>query len=525
MRAFVKYGLFLFAAAGSMLAGCQNDSAPGAEGADGGPFRIIATIEGNETVGSRVEKDDFGSYLSGVEGGRFEEGVDQIGFYSLHDEDGEGQGYSNYPLTYSNGSFSSQELGNIEHPGNLGYIFAYYAYEAGNDGSDGKLGIYNADGTVKDVLIAGSAELSSSAVTLAFEHAFSMLFIIPGDGFAEAAGSQDKITVVIREKMQAAIEKNDDGISFVVGPSQDTDIPTEFVARKATDVDLAGQENIPVLYYVILPSNAEVDYIAMENDADEMQYVRPGTALPEKLAQGYRYPVSIRMEGTTPTLWPLTFSEWDSGEDIVLQEDAGIDTPEEFEDWLTAYNAYTGGNTSDETLAELAQYGTRDANDETKWVFRLNADIVCSNLLDGAVAASLVTTLKDTFDGRNHTLSSLNLAGGLIGTVAEGGILTGLNIEGITVTTESTAATGALANSMTGGEITDCSVTDIRMDAKGAVGALVGDATAGTITDNRANGLLFGASSSADRVTGTEPPAGVTCSGNRCSGIIFQSVN
>ena len=280
MRAFVKYGLFLFAAAGSMLAGCRNESAPGAEGADGGPFRIIATIEGNETVGSRVLKDDFGSYLSGVEGGRFEEGVDQIGFYSLHDEDGEGQGYSNYPLTYSNGSFSSQELGNIEHPGNLGYIFAYYAYEAGNDGSDGKLGIYNADGTVKDVLIAGSAELSSSAVTLAFEHAFSMLFIIPGDGFAEAAGSQDGITVVIREKMQAAVEKNGDGISFVVGPSQDTDIPTKFVARKATDVDLAGQENIPVLYYVILPSNAEVDYIAMENDADEMQYVRPGTELP-----------------------------------------------------------------------------------------------------------------------------------------------------------------------------------------------------------------------------------------------------
>ena len=103
-------------------------------------------------------------------------------------------------------------------------------------------------------------------------------------------------------------------------------------------------------------------------------------------------------------------------------------------------------------------------------------------------------------------------------------MLTGLNVEGIRIESSETGAVGALANRMTGGEITDCSVTDIYIETEGRVGALVGEATGGGISGNLANGLLFGSSSSDDRVTGSRE-AGVTCSGNRCSGIIFQSVN
>lgn len=532
MKKILKCGTFLLAAASGLFYACKNEPVSDADGVKGEPFRIIAEIVGANTAGSRVEKDDFGSFLSNASGGRFEEGTDRIGLYTLADAEGDAtKGYNNLCLTYSNGSFSSEALGNIEHPGNLGYVFGYFEYDTQNsESADNVLGMYDESGRVRDILVAGRSGLNSSTVSLAFEHAFSMLFVIPGEGFEQAAQTQESIQIVLKQRMQARVDKSESSIDLVMEPSDNGSIPISFTAEKAENVTLMGQEEIPVCYYAILPSGAEVDYIRMTDNAGKIQYIRPDAGKLPKLVRAWRYPVEVRMEGVSSTLWPLTFSPWTDETSLVLREDAGIDSADEFEEWMDTYNEYTGGDTSAKVLDALARYGTRDETDETKWIFRLNRDIDCSQLFTGTGGtklSSLIATLKDTFDGRNHTLTNLSnlvLSGGLVGTVEEGGMLTGLNVEGIRIESSETGAVGALANRMTGGEITDCSVTDIYIETEGRVGALVGEATGGGISGNLANGLLFGSSSSDDRVTGSRE-AGVTCSGNRCSGIIFQSVN
>ncbi len=513
MRISRKYGWVLCLTA-ELWGSCQNGEIP-AEGPNTQkPLEIAAEIKGAETAKSKTVIDDFGSYDSGA---GFSDG-DQMGFYSMRDENGnENNGYVNLPTRYvaAENCFKNEAL-IVDYPNNFGYTFGYYPYRAGNADN---IDIYRPDGTVEDLLIAGTSQLSGGRIYLSFVHAFSMLIIVPGTGFEQAAEeAANTVRVVLEYGVKASVVRNTATGTIGLALSQDDTAPKEFVAQRRTNVMYAQEgEVIPVCYSVILPNGAEIDHIEMTDNHGTMQRVDPQI---ESLERSWRYPININMTGTTPTVWPYKIQPWITDEQpIELGGTYGINNTEDFQIWVTQYNRYTSGDLStdekEQVIEALKAFGEMT---DGKWRFQINASIDCKNLFGTNSLSSLLTRLNDELNGRNHTLSNLDTP--LAGSIGEGGKLTNLNIDAITITSENTTPIGALALEMDGGEITHCDIENIWIDTKGPVGALVGKAIAGIISENKVNGLLLGTESSSDGITGVRS-GNVTCENNRSSALIF----
>lgn len=491
-----------------MLQGCSD--MPGA-GTGGGALEIVADIAGAVTVDTRTVEDEFGSYDSDYD---FSEG-DMIGFYSLRDETGADGGYSNLPLVYSSAEncFRNEAL-NVEYPNNFRYTFAYYPYSADNGET---VDIYREDGSVEDVLVAGTGQITQGRIYLSFVHAFSMLIIVPGTGF-ETAAEEDtdaslQVRVVLKHGLSARVAKDMDAGSIDLVLEQDDAAETAFLATRRTDVSYTENgDPVTVCYSVILPEGAEVDYIEMTDNHGELQRIYSEL---DPLERGWRYPVNVSMSGTVPTVRPYEILPWTDGGTVELGGTYGIGTAPDFETWAAMYNRYTAGDEGDDVIAALSNYGEMT---EGKWRFQLIADIDCSGLFGASELDVVVSGLYDEFDGRNHTLNGLGCT--FAGVLGEGGKITDLNIDSPDITTDSTTPVGVVVLSMTGGEISMCDITSIRLETAGPAGAIAGSAEAGIISGNKVNGLLLGTSSSPDGLTG-ERTADVTCENNISSALIF----
>ena len=513
MRIAFKYGWALCIVIG-LWGGCKN----GEDSTDGAgirkPLEIVAKIVGADLAESKTVLDEFGSYDSNV---GFSDG-DQIGFYSMRDENGnENNGYINLPISYvaAEKCFKNEAL-IVDYPNNFGYTFAYYPYREDNSND---IDIYKSDGTVEDLLIAGTNRLSGGRIYLSFVHAFSMVIIVPGSGFEQAAEDEtNTVRVVMKYGVKASAVKNIENGNIELNLTRDDTAPKIFIAQRRTNVMITkdGQE-IPVCYSVILPNGAEIDHIEMIDNHGIVQQVDPQI---ESLDRGWRYPINVSITGTYPTVWPYEIQPWITEEQpIELGGIYGINTSEDFKTWVTQYNLYTSGSLSEEeknqVIESLKAFGEMT---DGKWRFQLNTSIDCAGLFGTHTLTSLITQLTDEFDGKNHTLSNLNTT--LVGSIDEMGKITDLNINVIDITSANTTPIGAVALEMTGGEIVDCDIEDIRIETAGPVGALVGNATAGNISGNKVNGLLLGSGSSPDGITGIRS-ANVTCENNLSSALIF----
>ena len=474
-------------------------------GGTGNALRIYADIGRMPPVQTRTVLDDLGSYLS--EPG-FSEG-DMIGFYSMRDALGDASGgYSNYPMYYSeSGNYFTNEELVVDYPNNLGYTFAYYPYSSSNTDV---IDIYRPDGSVEDILVAGSSQIVQGRIYFGFRHAFSMLIIIPGAGF-DAAGNQEEAKVVLKTGRKAVVMKDEAGGSITLEVEDDAAAKKEFMAVRHTDVVLSeGGDVIPVCYSVILPEGAEVDYFVLTDNHGGTQRIYPGL---DPLEQGWRYPVNVSMEGTAPVVWPYEILPWEDEELIELGGDYGIGSTADFENWVLLYNSYLRNLDDDGTVEGLRKYGEMT---DGKWKFRLMADIDITGIFSGA--ASLVTELKDELDGRNYTLTGLACT--LAAALSDGGAVKNLNIASADISASGTSAVGVVANVMTGGSIIDCGLSDLRIEAEGLAGALVGSATGGSLTGNSVSGLLLSAGCSPDGLTG-ERTGDVTVSDNLSSALIY----
>ena len=482
MKLLLKYGWILFLVTG-LCGSCRNKDGLSEGSGTGKPLEIVAEIKGAEVSKSRTERDDFGSYSS--DAGFSAE--DKIGFYSMRDEKGdENKGYRNVLMQYDEQEkcFTKEDL-IVDYPNNFGYTFAYYPYR---EQTDDVIDIYHptetGDYTIEDLLIAGTSQISGGRIYLSFVHAFSMLIIVPGNGFEESAKNSDnKVFVTLKKGWKASVMKGDEKIELQL-ESDDT-APKKFVAQRWVNVSYAEGQTVPVCYSVILPNGAEIDHIEMTDNHGTIQRIVPQL---EALERSWRYPIKVSMEGTTPTVWPYEILPWTTDDSpIELGGTYGINTSDDFQTW-------------------------------GKWRFQLNADIDCKGLFVDNQLTSVVARLTDEFDGKNHTLSNLNTT--LIGSIEGNGKITDLNIDVVSITSETTEPTGALALEMTGGEISNCDIKNIQIETNGPVGALVGKATAGTISGNTVNGLLLGTASSADGLTGVRDE-GVVCVNNQSSALIF----
>lgn len=511
MKLLLKYGWILFLVTG-LCGSCRNKDGLSEGSGTGKPLEIVAEIKGAEVSKSRTTLDDFGSYSKAG----FSSDEDTIGFYSMRDEKGdENNGYSNVPMQYNaqEKCFKKEDL-IVEYPNNFGYTFAYYPYQKQTEPN--VIDIYKDDNTIEDLLIAGTSKISGGRIYLSFVHAFSMLIIVPGNGFEESATDPaNEVSVTLKEGWKASVVKGTEKIELQLEPD-DTALKT-FVAQRKTDVSYAEGQTVPVCYSVILPNGAEIDHIEMTDNHGKKQLIVPQL---EVLRRSYRYPIKVNMEGTTPTIWPYEIQPWTTDDlPIELGGTYGINTSDDFKTWVTQYNRYTSGNLSEaektQVIDALKAFGEMT---DGKWRFQLNADIDCKGFFGDNQLTSVVARLTDEFDGKNHTLSNLNTT--LIGSIKDNGKITDLNIDVVSITSETTEPTGALALEMTGGEISNCDIKNIQIETNGPVGALVGKATAGTISGNTVNGLLLGTASSADGLTGLRNE-GVVCVNNQSSALIF----
>lgn len=573
MKTRTKYGLGVcltfILMAGS---GCTNDEYAAWTGPDATDRVIITGSIGEAvTAETRVAQDIFDSYVSGG----FSKD-DQIGFYSQYNNDGQEEGFFNLCLTYSNiagtnggtyETFYNSELGNI--PTNWGNVFVYYPYDKENGTepkeNPDKVNIYttdeNSNSKVIDLLTAHTAGLSNDGwIHFNFHHRFSMLFIFPGEGFTKAAKNNEKgIEVVLKQGIEyAQVNSRRTDVMLVPDKSggnktfkallngseytfgSDDEEEGDEPGEEDGDYTLNGKEyDANSFFYVILPSEVEVDYIEIIDDFGKKQYVRPSSSQLPELAAGTRYPITVYMQGDEPTLWPWEFTEWNQ---VTIKEErsAGIYDLGDLEGWISAYNSYYD---QDEPLdpdgeqgKALAAYGNYA---DGKWTFYLRGDIDCEGLFaeNSQGVSQLFTTFQDEFYGQNHTLSNLNLPGGLIDTFS--GKIENLKLENMTIVAESgdEGAKGGMVNTMNGGNLTDCKVIGLRIEGGGAVGSIAGSITAGTITGNSCSGILIGKKSVSDQTrghyivgsvndegeTGTEEPA-VTIEDNT-SNVIFNQVN
>lgn len=512
MKLLLKYGWILFLVTG-LCGSCRNKDGLSEGSGTGKPLEIVAEIKGAEVSKSRAETDKFDSYSSDA---GFSAG-DEIGFYSMRDEKGDEEGYSNVPMQYDaqEKCFKKEDL-IVNYPNNFGYTFAYYPYQ---DQTDNVINIYHptetGDYTIEDLLIAGTSKISGGRIYLSFVHAFSMLIIVPGNGFEESAKkSANEVSVTLKKGWKASVVKGDEKIELQL--ESDENAPTQFVAQRRENVSYVKGQTVPVCYSVILPNGAEIDHIEMTDNHGTIQRIVPQL---KALERSWRYPIKVSMEGTTPTVWPYEILPWTEDDSpIELGGTYGINTSDDFKTWVKQYNRYTSGSLSEAEKTQvndaLKAFGEMT---DGKWRFQLNADIDCKGLFRDNQLTSVVARLIDEFDGKNHTLSNLNTT--LIGSIEENGKITDLNIDVVSITSE-TKPTGALALEMTGGEISNCDIKNIQIETNGPVGALVGKATAGTISGNTVNGLLLGMESSDDGLTGTRNED-VVCVNNQSSALIF----
>lgn len=498
--------------------------------------RITGYIEDAVNVQSRadgdVEKqpvDQFGSYIAGG----FKKGQ-QIGLYSVHNNDGGTPGFSNECLTYTstgneNGyqTFSSENL-DPDKAAYWGQVFAYYPYNAENtpaENEEDDIAIYDESGNVIDLLIAYSPGPSGGVLNFGFEHAFSMLFIIPDeDGFSQAITKNGNgITVVLKEGVEKVTVNN--GRTDITSTSSTADIHTRFTAKINIDELKAADMPANSFFYVLLPNGVEIDHIELIDDFGRMQYVYPSETL--TMQRSKRHFVRLQMTDDKPTIWPWKFTEWNNVE-VKVDDNPGIYTTEDLATWIATYNSYCQETNPDPEGTHgtvLDNYGDYGITTEGKWTFFLRNDIDCT----GFTFSSYITTFGDVLDGLNHTISHVTLSGetpGFIGTLTEGGMLQRIKLEDVDIQARETdVPIGAFANQMNGGTITTCTLDGFNIEAQEPVGAIVGTATGGSITNNTyKSGTLTGTVSEENRIAGTISE-GVTLTGNRYADVLFRPIS
>lgn len=444
-----------------------------------------------------VRMDELYSYLpTNSDGGGFVKGC-KIGIYSRYNTNGEDENdrLVNEPLTFKGKSFVSESI-EIPSMTNLGPTFAYYPYSAVNPINNeqstnnkilrSELDIYVKENnnpytegnknTVIDLLTAsnGGSLSDDGTIFYAFKHACSMLLIYRGEGFDAKNGSDYQVKVELEKGRKSEVCSNNG--NFFLQTTDDDSKPTNFTANYCANY---GTKNEKV-YSVILPPGAKVKYIQMKDNFGTMQYIYPEETL--TLSGGWRYPVTVKLDGLYPTIYPHDITEWDDQIITIETRNPGIYDLEKFQQWIEEYNKSPQNNDA------LKKYGAYDDVNK-KWTFHLYADIDCENITD---KSSLIPTFSDCLDGHGHTLKNIKLTPtdgetniGIIGELKEEGSIENLKVEGITVSggTGDSHYTGTIAGTITKGNITECKITGIDINCpNGFVGALAGKISEGTVT-------------------------------------------
>ena len=559
MKRVLTVYIFIGVVMTAVLAGCSDRLLDDTQrhGRDG---ILVATIAGSEGAETRVFRSavDQWSYT------RFSDVSDVIGFYSLYGNldgpDGNGPFY-NEPL-----EFARSEQGNrpddrywrgVFRPINMNYdiglikndprsTFVYFPYSDRMEAEGMELRRRGDDGIYRCVDALAISQISAdddAMMSGSFNHTFSEVVIIRGYGFDSPKPGQEEIKVVTTLPYSHArvVDNKNDGHNDwkILKPFYEpdhTDLSEqecrEWVAWEGAPYEDSNGKTYPAKY-VIIPTaisgdRSTVNYVELYDNNGTLHKVTTFGLMNEgdkRVSPNQRYWLTIKLEGLVPTIYPFAITPWEEATSYTEQRARGINTAEEFLNFVTAYNRYNqfGRQVTDEE--GLKNFGDKyEVNGEVGWHFHINNDFDLSSL---TIDNLIIPILRDTLDGRTKTLYGIKANKAFITELQSRGCIRNLNITGLNVTGTSGSAAGGLIDIMTGGLVTGCNV-DGYLNANGAAGLAVGRFTAGTISNSSFSGLVVGASSHEGNGLVGEAPneilPGMIKEVNT-SGLIFQTGN
>ena len=525
---------------------------------DASPLVIYATINGNaaHSRATLLSVHDLWSYAG------FED-RDIMGFYSSGgnwaEENGKGD-FNNLKLQYDADKKQFNDLTNgVEFsPSNMSgsQIFMYFPYEANmNDAGmelrlridtthvdDDNTSSKNYNLRCVDFLSSDEIELDGvvdgNRVALygQFQHTFSELIIMRGEGFDNPPPGMERITAVLNKAythIKVDLNTEDDKWScepkLVYNPNNRYDLSETEAYR--WNVWKGGNFNTTELnpegnpaWYVIVPSlpgnHSIVEYIELYDNEGYLQRVsslrlRDGNT--KYVAPGWRYPMEVTMKELVPTVNPFEVVPWNDDVDLTDERERGINDITEFANWVNDYNAYLVDPTDDEKIKALLKYGDNivDTEGNHSWHFYVLADLDMekySPLTDSGaeggdpsteqVLPYIVMDLKDVLDGIsttlvngkfiNHTIKGLSKT--FINSMEGNGSLQNFDFIEPDVRNEenSDAAAGIIVNTMTGGSVINCNINNGTLfNPGGPAGMVAGTMSGGMINNCTLSGFII----------------------------------
>ena len=551
--------IFLGSALIFMLSACTDRLSDSPQN-DGKKGFLVATIAGTRSAETRarISSDDFWSYT------RFDDPKDKVGFYSLGGNlDGENSNgpFVNAPMVYIEGEAGSRDEDwnwrsyfNFEK--NVNYdadridpskTFVYYPYTDTDEMEDAGMELRRTaeDGSYRcvDALVASIKMSEGGSMSGTFSHTFAEIVILRGYGFDAPPEGKEAIKVVTTLPYSHAkvVDNTNTGHDEwkILKPVYDPDNTTlseqqcrEWVAWNGAPYVENGKE-IPA-QYVIIPTaissdRSTVNYVELYDNTGTLHKVTTFGLMNEtdkRISPNERYWLTVQLEGLVPTIFPFAITPWAEETRYTEQRARGINTAEEFMQFVLSYNAYNGSGRSASEEEQLKQFGDRYEKDgDVRWHFHINHDIDLSGL---TVDKLNISTLCDTLDGRTNTLYGIKSDKAFITELQSKGCIRNLDITGLNIHTTEDNVTGGLINQMTGGLITGCNV-DGYLNVSGAAGLAVGQFDAGTISSSSFSGVVVGISSYEDKgLIGQGPSQGLSpemLKGVNTSGLIFTKAN
>ena len=560
---------------------CTQENTPGIHSTEGFPVIIRAQISGKSHVTSRAirtEIDDQWSFTN------FQEG-DMMGFYSSGGNFSSGfdgsEPFINQKLEYDSTQFKDPENGAIFSPTymNGSEVFMYFPYDE-NISENGMALRTNAEGNdtlrcvdflrSNSLNILGSNQGKDMALYGTFQHGFSELIIMRGEGFDSPPEGRWAITVVMSEPItHIKIIASSEEASWSCTPSfiydENSDLSKDQARRwgawRGYNYGIT-ENNDPVgtpAWYVIVPSldnnYSTVDYIELYDNEGYLQRVSSLQlyANTKKVQPGWRYPLEITMKELVPTVNPFPIQPWEDEINLTDERTRGINNITEFASWVRDYNAYIVSQSDVEKQKALLDYGDKylDANGKLSWHFYVLADLDFTNYTplpyeneqgdtlepSGEV---IIPLLQDVIDGKSSILSNSKfinfkikgLTKTFIGEMKPNdsnenpGSVQNFDFMNPLIDNENnTSAAGIIANTMTGASIINCNIINGNLvNPKGPAGMLAGSMNGGTVRDCQLEGFLIGSStsSSAPKIVGTDPTGNYTIENVDASDVVFE---
>ena len=387
-------------------------------------------------------------------------------------------------------------------------------------------------------------QLEKGALSGEFEHTFSELIIMRGEGFDRPKAGKEDIYVVLKKPythIKATPQSDPWKIKLELtnqpGSQTARNDARYWQAWKGEIYAPTGSSEGKEAWYVVLPTlpgaPVEIDYIEIYDNDGKLQTVTSMSLMNggRQLESGWRYPVEILMKELVPTVFPYRVVPWNPNKDLTDARTRGISDMSEFKDWLTAYTSYVNHNADQEDI--LFRYGDKVVNQQGEtlyWHFYLLNDLNFSG--EFAQGSAIIPKLQDVLDGKGSSFADngfdlvnnriSNMPGPLVGTMQGNGSLRNINIASTSIISTKTEPNGILVNTMLGGTIDNCFVINGTLITNGPVGMAVGQANGGKITNCNLSGLLSGTSShAADRYITGNNPVSVEITGN-VSTVVFN---